>query len=124
MTHGYSSGKIDERFWNPPPTNYKVIWTLRNEDFFILRWGEPDFIRRHIATNGSAFVGGYIVGSEGYIRAADYSHVVHAHRTWQYAFEKQWLFYTAWGRLLYDSAARRRVCPPSRGVHWHRWRGS
>jgi hypothetical protein len=24
------------------------------------------------------------------------------HKTWKYAFQKQWLFYKVWGRLLYD----------------------
>ncbi len=47
---------------------------------------------------------GYFIGSEGYIPAKDYSHTLHAHQTWQYAFEKQWLFYSLWGRLLYDPA--------------------
>jgi hypothetical protein len=75
---------------------------IRNEDFFILRWGEPGFIREHIAANRRPYVDGYFVGSEGFIPAADYSHAPSPHRTWQYAFEKQWLFYMLWGRLLYD----------------------
>ncbi len=102
MTHDYESGKLDERFWAPAPANYKVVWMVRNEDFFILRWGEPDFIRTHIAANGHEYVGGYFVGSEGYIPAMDYSHLPGPHLTWDYAFEKQWMFYTLWGRLLYD----------------------
>ncbi len=102
ITHDYESGKLDERFWNPAPANYKIVWMVRNEDFFILRWGEPDFIRAHIAANGHDYVGGYFVGSEGYIPAKDYSHKPGNHQTWDYAFEKQWLFYMLWGRLLYD----------------------
>ncbi len=102
ITHDYSSGEVDERFWTPKPTNYRIVWMIRNEDFFILRWGEPDFIRQHIEMNGKEYVGGYFVGSEGYIPAKDYSHRLHTHQTWNYAFEKQWLFYMLWGRLLYD----------------------
>jgi len=102
ITHDYASGRIDERFWNPKPANYRIVWMIRNEDFFILRWGEPGFIRQHIAMNGDEYVGGYFVGSEGYIPAMDYSHKLHRHRSWTYAFEKQWLFYMVWGRLLYD----------------------
>jgi hypothetical protein len=102
ITHDYSSGKIDERFWNPMPENYRIVWMIRNEDFFILRWGEPGFIRAHIAANAEDYVGGYFVGSEGYIPARDTSHVAHLHRRWQFAFEKQWLFYMVWGRLLYE----------------------
>jgi hypothetical protein len=102
ITHDYSSGQIDERFWKPKPTNYKIAWMIRNEDFFILRWGQPDFIRQHIAINSRDYVGGYFIGSEGYIPAKDYSHKPNDHVTWQYAFEKQWLFYKLWGRLLFD----------------------
>jgi hypothetical protein len=102
ITHDYHSGKLDERFWQPKPENYNIQWMIRNEDFFILRWGQPDFIRHHIAINNKSYVNGYFIGSEGYIPAQDYSHKISAVKTWQYAFEKQWLFYKVWGRLLYD----------------------
>jgi hypothetical protein len=102
ITHDYSSGQIDERFWQPKPENYRIAWMIRNEDFFVLRWGQPDFIRKHIEINGKDYVGGYFIGSEGYIPAKEYAHKLDQHVTWQYAFEKQWLFYKLWGRLLYD----------------------
>ncbi len=102
ITHDYHSGKVDDRFWNPRPENYNIQWMIRNEDFFILRWGVPDFIREHLAVNNHNFVNGYFIGSEGYIPALDYSHRTNAEKTWQYGFEKQWLFYRLWGRLLYD----------------------
>lgn len=104
MTHDSHSGKTDDGYWNPMPSNYRIEWMIRNEDFFILRWGQPDFIRKHIAENTRPFVNGYFVGSEGYIPAKDYSHIDNKHRNWKYAFEKQWLFYKLWGRLLYDPA--------------------
>jgi hypothetical protein len=102
ITHDYHSGELDDRFWNPMPENYRIQWMVRNEDFFILRWGQPDFIREHIQENSKPYVNGYFIGSEGYIPAMDYSHVVSPIKTWQYAFEKQWMFYKTWGRLLYD----------------------
>ncbi len=102
ITHDYHTGELDDRFWTPTPTNYKIQWMVRNEDFFILRWGDPDFIRQHINTNYHDYVNGYFIGSEGYIPAVDYSHKASPAKSWQYAFEKQWLFYKTWGRLLYD----------------------
>ncbi|MHC4682194.1 MAG: hypothetical protein ACYTEK_26315, partial [Planctomycetota bacterium] len=36
ITHDYSSGQIDERFWKPAPENYRIAWMIRNEDFFVL----------------------------------------------------------------------------------------
>lgn len=104
MTHDYRSGEVDDRLWNPKPENYQLAWMIRNEDFFILRWGDPEFIREHLAKNfeGKEYVGGYFVGSEAYIPAKEYTHRTHKHQTWQYAFERQWLFYKLWGRLLYN----------------------
>ena len=66
-------GKLGDTYFDPPPANYKVTWMARNEDFFALRWGVPDFIREHVARNAKAsYVGGYFVGSETYIPALDY----------------------------------------------------
>src|SRR5688572_14747161 len=109
-SHGHSTpklvkvhgGKLGDTYFEPAPTNYKVVWQIRNEDFFALRWGVPDFIRQHIALNGTQpYVGGYFTGSETYISALDYF-TAHEHPQWRWAFERQWLFYKLWGRLLYD----------------------
>jgi hypothetical protein len=99
--HGSGTGK---QYWeNPPPSHHKMAWMIRNEDFFRLRWGEPDFIREHIRVNGQDYVGGYFIGSECLIPAKDIFHKPnHAHVNWKYAFERQWLYYQQWGRLLYD----------------------
>lgn len=102
ITHDYHSGEVDSRFWNPVPENYDIQWMVRNEDFFILRWGQADFIRRHVLSNKLPGINGYFIGSEGYIPAADYSSITVDGKGWNYAFEKQWLFYKLWGRLLYD----------------------
>ncbi|MFC1620439.1 hypothetical protein ACFL45_10905 [Candidatus Neomarinimicrobiota bacterium] len=104
ITHSNDAGAIMSDFWEPLPENYFIAWQIRNEDFFVLRWGEPEFIREHIALNNKEYVDGYFVGSEGYIPAKDYSHADHPHKTWNYAFEKQWLFYKLWGRLTYYPA--------------------
>ncbi|MFP4172707.1 MAG: glycoside hydrolase family 20 zincin-like fold domain-containing protein [Candidatus Hydrogenedentota bacterium] len=96
-------GDLGDAYFKPEPENYKITWMARNEDFFALRWGAPDFIREHIALNGQeSYVGGYFVGSETYIPAKDYFTAIEEPVDWTYAFERQWLFYMLWGRLLYD----------------------
>jgi hypothetical protein len=95
-------GKLYGTYWEPEPENYKIVWTVRNEDFFCLRWGVADFIREHINKNTSGYVGGYFVGSETYIPAKDYFTKPGFLVNWKYAFQRQWLFYKLWGRLLYD----------------------
>ncbi|NJK84717.1 MAG: hypothetical protein HC906_00780 [Bacteroidales bacterium] len=98
IVHG---GKLTDTYWNPLPDNYKVLWTVRNEDFFILRWGQPDFVRSFIQNNKKEYVTGCILGSECYIPANDYISIDYKGKNQNYAFERQWLFYLIWGRLLY-----------------------
>ena len=82
-SHAYSTpnlvkvhgGKLNDVYWNPLPTNYSLSWMMRNEDFFMLRWGQTDFVRKHIALNVKPHVNGYYVGSETYIPAKDYINV-------------------------------------------------
>ena len=96
-------GVLGDTYFVPRPSNYKITWTARNEDFFALRWGVPDFLRKHIALNGAQdYVGGYFVGSETYIPALDYFTAIKDPVDWKWAFQRQWLFYKLWGRLLYD----------------------
>lgn len=110
-SHGHSTtdlvkvhgGELKDTYFEPLPRNYRIAWMLRNEDFYALRWGNAGFIREHLRKNGKqGYVGGYFVGSENYIPAKDYFTAVDAPVDWTYAFERQWLFYKLWGRLLYD----------------------
>ncbi len=94
-------GPLTDAYWNPPPQNYKLAWMMRNEDFFVLRWGQTGFIREHISKNGHPWVNGYYVGSECYIPAKDYITSL-PNTSYHYAFERQWMFYKVWGRLLYN----------------------
>jgi hypothetical protein len=101
IIHG---GAASAAYWEPKPTNYQITWMIRNEDFFILRWGDPDFVRQHLALNGQDHVGGYFVGSECYIPAKNYIDRPDLPGRSAYAFQRQWLFYQLWGRQLYDPA--------------------
>ena len=108
-SHAYSTpklvkvhgGELTDAYWNPMPENYRLAWMMRNEDFFILRWGQPEFIRHHIAENVHPFVNGYYVGSECYIPAKDYITALSGTGS-KYAFERQWMYYKNWGRLMYN----------------------
>jgi hypothetical protein len=96
-------GELKDTYFNPSPENYQVAWMVRNEDFFALRWGHAGFIREHLQKNAQHdYVGGYFVGSESYIPAKDYFTATDKPVDWHYAFQRQWLFYKLWGRLLYN----------------------
>jgi len=98
IVHG---GMLTDTYWTPRSDKYKAIWTMRNEDFFVLRWAQPDFIREFTRRNSQPYVGGCFIGSECYIPAKDYI-TQEQHRHWDYAFERQWLFYKVWGNLLFN----------------------
>ena len=69
----------------------KIIYTVRNDDFHTLRWGDPEFIRQYLKGMKKPGVHGYYWGSDGYIWAEDFQHVPHGHKTWKYDFEKHWM---------------------------------
>jgi hypothetical protein len=109
-SHGHSSpdlfivhgGKLSDAYGSPPPTAYRVVWTMRNEDFLILRWGQPDFVRQFVRANPAGYIGGAVIGSETYIPALDFITDDGPNKTWRYAFQRQWLFYAVWGLLLHE----------------------
>jgi hypothetical protein len=109
-SHGHSSpklfivhgGKLTDKYKNPLPIKYKYVWTVRNEDFYLLRWGQPDFVREFIKNNGDSYVGGCFLGSEVFIPAMDFMSKEGSFKNWQYHFQRQWLWYASWGRLLYN----------------------
>ena len=108
-SHGHTSprlsivhgGMLTDTYWTPPSDKYRAIWTMRNEDFFVLRWAQPDFIREFIRLNSQPYTGGCFIGSECYIPAKDFI-TQDEHRQWDYAFQRQWLFYMVWGTLLFN----------------------
>jgi hypothetical protein len=100
IVHG---GMLTDTYWEPYSTKYKGVWTMRNEDFFVMRWANTEFIRSFLDFNSQKYIGGCIIGSETYIPAKDYFTKEEYH-SWNYAFERQWLFYKVWGNLLYNSA--------------------
>lgn len=108
-SHAHSSPKVSivhggiltDTYWEPLSDKYRAVWTMRNEDFHVLRWAQPDFIREFMNYNSQPYVAGCIIGSETYIPAKDYI-TRKEFQSWNYAFERQWLFYKVWGNLLYD----------------------
>jgi len=113
-SHGHSSdklfivhgGELTDTYWNPIPENYSVLWTIRNEDFFTHRWAKPGFVRSFLKNNMHQYTSGCIIGSECYIPATDYFTRDMDNKPFTYAFERQWLWYSIWGRLLYNTQTK------------------
>jgi hypothetical protein len=86
------------------PPNLRMWMTVRNDDIYSFRWGDPDFARDFVrALPGPDKLAGYYMGPDGY--------------TWGRAFlstepdepralvlQNQWFSFLLWGRLSYNPA--------------------
>ena len=79
----------------------KTIWTLRNDDNYLFRWGAPDFVREFMTNIPHDVSRGYYLGSDGYIWGREFSS--RTPRTpRELEVEKHWYSWLLWGRLGYD----------------------
>jgi len=105
--HMYSSTKPhpEEMGWlTHKHKPYKLLWHLRNDCIFQLRWGDPEFAGQTLTNCGGPDSAGFVTGSEIEIPGVDRYHTPEtaAHRTWKYEFEKNWMRFAVWGRMGYD----------------------
>ena len=105
--HMYSSTKPhpEEMGWlTQTPKPYKLLWHLRNDCIFQLRWGDPEFAAKTLSNCGGTDSAGFVMGSEIEIPGADRYHTPQtvAHRDWKYEFEKNWMRFAVWGRMGYN----------------------
>ena len=85
-------------------------WNLRNDDIFIQRWGDPDFVREYIryfpheskpCDQSPCLTAGYIMGSDRYFWGRE-SMSKNPQTPRQLENEKHWYKFLLWGRLGYD----------------------
>lgn len=79
-----------------------ILYTVRNDDVFTHRWGDPDYVRSYVKGMLKPYVKGFYWGADGYVWGTDFQHVDHGHKTWEYDFERHLFQFQLWGRLSYD----------------------
>jgi len=81
--------------------NLKTLWTLRNDDALMFRWGAPDFVREFITNMPVDVTQGVYYGSDMWVWGRDFlSTETKAPR--QLEIEKHWLDWLLWGRMSYE----------------------
>jgi hypothetical protein len=105
--HIYSSTEPhpeEPRWLTQTPRPYKLLWHLRNDCIFQLRWGDPMFAGKMLSNCGGTDSAGFVIGSEIEIPGADRYHTPQTvgHRDWKYEFEKNWMRFAVWGRMGYN----------------------
>lgn len=79
----------------------KTLWTLRNDDALMFRWGAPDFVREFIANMPAEPTQGVYYGSDMWVWGREFLSKQPAEPR-QLEIEKHWLDWLLWGRLSYD----------------------
>lgn len=81
----------------------KKTWlTVRNDDIYSFRWGDPDYARDYIkAIPPADKIAGFYMGPDGYTWGRDYltNETTSPRET---IIEKQWYSFMLWGRLSFD----------------------
>lgn len=84
------------------PSHLRMWMTVRNDDIYSFRWGDPDFAREFVRNlPGPEQLGGYYMGPDGYIWGREFlSNEPETPR--ELVISKQWYSFMLWGRLSYD----------------------
>ena len=84
----------------------KSWWNLRNDDNFVFRWGDPDYVREFLGNFPADLTAGYYVGSDGYAWGREFIST-EPDSPRQLEIRKHWYRFMLWGRLGYDPALDR-----------------
>jgi hypothetical protein len=79
----------------------KTIWTLRNDDALMFRWGAPDFVREFIRNIPHDPSQGYYLGSDMWVWGRDFLSRSPAQPR-RLEIDKHWYHWMLWGRLGFD----------------------
>ncbi len=84
------------------PPGKRTWLTVRNDDVYSFRWGDPAFARAYIKNMpGPDKVAGFYMGPDGYTWGREYLSKEPDHPR-QTVIAKQWYSFLLWGRLSYD----------------------
>jgi hypothetical protein len=84
------------------PTGMRTWMTVRNDDIYNFRWGDPDYARAYLrGLPGPDKLAGYYMGPDGYIWGREFIST-EPESPRQLVMQKQWYSFMLWGRLSYD----------------------
>ena len=103
--HMYSMKRplLFERSFRKQVEEYKVpCWfNLRNDDMFVLRWGNPDFVREYIQKMPHHLSPGFYMGSDGYVWGREFI-ARNPEMAGRLEIDKHWYRFRQWGQLAYN----------------------
>lgn len=104
VAHMYSIAQphfIDPVLASMPP-GMKTWLTIRNDDVYSFRWGDPEYARAYIsAIPGPDKIAGFYMGPDGYTWGREFLSK-NPSSPHELVMSKQWYSFMMWGRLSYD----------------------
>ncbi|MCL5745405.1 MAG: carbohydrate-binding family 6 protein [Acidobacteria bacterium] len=84
------------------PANLRLWMTVRNDDIYSFRWGDPEYARAYIRNlPGADKMTGFYMGPDGYTWGREFvSREPDTPR--ELVMKKQWYSFMLWGRLSFD----------------------
>lgn len=79
----------------------KTIWTLRNDDDYMYRWGAPDFVREFMQNIPMEVSRGFYYGSDQWVWGREFLNKEPEGER-QIEIVKHWYHWMMWGRLGYN----------------------
>jgi hypothetical protein len=84
------------------PPNLKLWMTVRSDDIYDFRWGDPEYARAYIRNlPGPDKLNGFYMGPDGYVLGREFVST-EPETPRQLVTEKQWLYFMLFGRLGYE----------------------
>jgi hypothetical protein len=84
------------------PSNLRTWMTLRNDDIYSFRWGDPEYARAFVrGLPGPDKLAGYYMGPDGYIWGREFIST-EPDSPRQLVIKQQWYSFMLWGRLSYE----------------------
>ncbi len=88
-------------FLDDLPENKKTWLTLRNDDYYLLRWGDPDFARQYLTNLPTADkLAGFLMGPDGYVWGKESA--CKNRKDNPLYIKRHWYSFRIWGLLAYD----------------------
>lgn len=86
--------------------NVSCFMNLRNDDIFVLRWGNPDFVRNYIREMPHDVSPGFYMGSDGYVWGREFI-AKNPKMAGRLEIDKHWYRMKQWGQLAYNPSLDR-----------------
>lgn len=100
--------KIFDQWFREEVEEYDVpcFLNLRNDDMFVLRWGNPDFVSNYIQEMPHDVSPGFYMGSDGYVWGREFV-AKNPKMAGRLEIDKHWYRMSQWGKLAFNPRIER-----------------